>query len=111
MKKSTFVKILISVAALATVAVCAFIIFKKFFASGKKKCSDNDNYDDKGEDSEEVKREYVSIPFEENPETSSDNDSSDSVSESDDNNLESELNALESELNKIDSDNVSKKKA
>ena len=64
MKKNTIVKILAGIVVLAAVVAGAFVIYKNFFA----KPADDEDFDDYFEDEEEcedLKREYVSIPFEE----------------------------------------------
>ncbi len=64
MKKNTIVKILTGIVVLAAIIAGAFVIYKNFIA----KPVDDDDFDDDFEDEddcEELKREYVSIPFEE----------------------------------------------
>lgn len=79
MKKNTFVKILVTVIALAAVVAGAIAIYKKFFCKSDDICDFVDDFDDEEniEPSDEVKRGYVSIPLEE-PETADtvDNDTS-----------------------------------
>lgn len=82
MKKNTLVKILTSIVVLAAIIAGAFVIYKNFIA----KPVDDDDFDDDFEDEdgcEELKREYVSIPFEENA-------SADSVPSEDENGTVSE---------------------
>lgn len=69
MKKSTIVKILTSVVILAAVVAAAFVIYKNFFAKVDEEELDLDDLDDFDEDAEDLKREYVSIPFEEGAST------------------------------------------
>lgn len=65
MKKNTFVKILVTLIALAAVIAGAIAIYKKFFC----KSNNTDDFDDAFDDEEpdetttEVKRGYVSIPL------------------------------------------------
>jgi len=67
MKKNTFVKILVTLIALAAVVAGAIAIYKKFFCKSDDICDFADDFDDEEniEPSEEVKRDYVSIPLEE----------------------------------------------
>lgn len=64
MKKNTLVKILTGIVVLAAIIAGAFVIYKNFIS----KPVDDDDFDDDAEDEddcEELNREYVSIPFEE----------------------------------------------
>lgn len=65
MKKNTLVKILTGIVVLTAIIAGAFVIYKNFIS----KPADDDDFDDDSEyedDCEELKREYVPIPFEEN---------------------------------------------
>jgi len=64
MKKNTIVKILTGIVVLAAIIAGAFVIYKNFIA----KPIDDEDFDDDfadEDDCEDLKREYVSIPFEE----------------------------------------------
>lgn len=64
MKKNTIVKILTGIVVLAAIIAGAFVIYKNFIAKPVDDDDFDDDFDDE-DDCEELKREYVSIPFEE----------------------------------------------
>lgn len=82
MKKNTFAKILAGVIILAAVIAGAFVIYRKFFCKEfEEELEDfSDDEADEAHD-EEIKREYVSIPFEETT-------AAESADNADDNNAE-----------------------
>ncbi len=63
--KNTFVKILVTLIALAAVIAGAIAIYKKFFCKSDDLCDFADDFDDEEniEPATEVKRGYVSIPL------------------------------------------------
>ncbi|MBE5947538.1 MAG: hypothetical protein E7261_00770 [Lachnospiraceae bacterium] len=64
MKKNTIVKILTGIVVLAAIIAGAFVIYKNFIAKPVDDEDFDDDFEDE-EDCEDLKREYVSIPFEE----------------------------------------------
>lgn len=64
MKKQTIVKILTGIVVLAAIIAGAFVIYKNFIAKPVDDEDFDDDFEDE-EDCEDLKREYVSIPFEE----------------------------------------------
>jgi len=64
MKKNTIVKILTGIVVLAAIIAGAFVIYKNFIAKPFDDEDFDDDFEDE-EDCEDLKREYVSIPFEE----------------------------------------------
>lgn len=85
MKKNTLVKILTSIVVLAAIIAGAFVIYKNFIAKPVDDDFDDDFEDE--DDCEELKREYVSIPFEEGASTDSVAADADAASLQDDSDL------------------------
>lgn len=64
MKKNNIVKILTGIVVLAAIIAGAFVIYKNFIAKPVNDEDFDDDFEDE-DDCEDLKREYVPIPFEE----------------------------------------------